>query len=163
MGDSTTRVQNIGRRKYSHSVLIVVENRNFHTFAHLLFDIETLGWLDVLKIDTTQRGFQRCDDVDQFVGVGFGQFDIENVDAGEFLEEATLALHDGFGCQRADIPQTPYRGSGGDDSYKSGARGVQGGRITARFRDTTARPRAAGPPAPRKDCWGGQGLGGPGR
>src|SRR3546814_4445959 len=71
-------------------------------------------------------------------------FDIENVDAGEFLEQATLAHHDGFGCQRADIPQTQYRCSVGDDSYKIGARGVHGGRIFAIFMDTHARERDAG-------------------
>jgi hypothetical protein len=47
----------------------------------------------------------RGDHVDQLVGVALGQLDVEDVDAGEFLEQAGLALHHRLGGQRADVAQ----------------------------------------------------------
>jgi hypothetical protein len=37
------------------------------------------------KSDATQRGLECGNDVDQFVGVALGRFDVERVDAGEFF------------------------------------------------------------------------------
>src|SRR5690606_10230884 len=113
------------------AVLVVMEDRDLHALAQLLLDVETLGRLDVLEVHAAQCGFKRGNDVDQFVRVGLGQFDVEHVDAGELLKQAALAFHDRLGGQRADIAQAQHRRTVGDDAHEIGARGVHGGGFVA--------------------------------
>ena len=51
-------------------------------------------------------------------------FDIEDVDAGEFLEQNRLALHHRLGGQRADSAETQNRGAVGEHGDQVLARGV---------------------------------------
>src|SRR5439155_25146592 len=46
--------------------------------------------LDVLEIDAAEGRLQAGDDVDETVGIGLGDLDVEHVDAGEFLEQQAL-------------------------------------------------------------------------
>ena len=91
------------------TVLVVVENGDVAAFAQFFLNIKTLGCFDVFEIDAAESGFQRCDDFNQFVGVGFIDFDVENVDVGEFFEQYALAFHHGFARQRADVAQPQNR------------------------------------------------------
>ena len=109
------------------AVLVVMEHRDVHALAQLAFDVEALGRLDVLEVDAAQRGLQRGDDLDQLVGVEFGQLDVEHVDAGELLEEAALAFHHRLGGQRADVAEAQHRGAVGDHAHQVAARGELGG------------------------------------
>src|SRR5690606_8468536 len=106
------------------TVLVVVKDGDFHPFAQLLLDVEAFRRLDVFQIDAAQRGLQGRDDVDQLVGVVFGQFDVEDVYAGELLEEAALALHDGLGGKRADVAQAEHGRAIGDDAHQVGTGGI---------------------------------------
>ena len=91
------------------AVLVVVEHRDVHALAQLGFDVEALGRLDVLQVDAAESGFHRGDHVDQLVRVALGELDVEDVDAGEFLEQAGLALHHRLGRQRADVAEAEHR------------------------------------------------------
>src|SRR5262249_33756762 len=90
--------------------------------AKLLLDVEALRRLDVLQVDAAERGLQRGDDVHELVRVQLVQLDVEDVDAGELLEEDALALHDGLAGERADVAQAQHRGAVGDDGDEVGAR-----------------------------------------
>src|SRR5690606_30806037 len=119
-------VQDGCRRDDGGAVLVVMEHRNLHAIAQLLFNVEAFGRLDVFQVDAAQRGFQRRDDVDELVRVGFGEFDVEHVDARELLEEAAFAFHDRLGGQRADVAQAEHGSAVRDDAHQVGARGVLG-------------------------------------
>ena len=107
-------------------MLVVVKHRNLHAVAQLALDVEAFRSLDVLQVDTAETGFQAGDDLDQFVGVVFADFDIEHVDAGEFLEQDTFSFHHRLGRQRTDIAQTEHGGAVGDDRYQVATSGDGG-------------------------------------
>ncbi len=125
------------------AVLVVVEDRDLHALAQLALDVEALRRLDVFQVDATEGGFQRGDDLDQLVGVLFVDFDVEDVDAGELLEQHPLAFHHRLGGQRADVAQTQHGGAVGDDRDQVAARGVLEG-IDRIGGDFLARRRHAG-------------------
>jgi hypothetical protein len=104
------------------AVLVVVEDRDAHALAQLALDVKALRRLDVLQVDAAEGRLQRGDHVDQLVGVALGQLDVEDVDAGEFLEQAGLALHHRLGGQRADVAQAEHRRAVGDHADQVGAR-----------------------------------------
>src|SRR5690606_2046004 len=90
------------------AMLIIVEDWYLHAFAQLLLDVEAFGRLDILQIDAAQGGLERGNDVDQLVGISFIQLDVEHINAGELLEQAAFAFHDGFGGQGPDIAQPQH-------------------------------------------------------
>ncbi|MNQ80878.1 hypothetical protein D3C85_958760 [compost metagenome] len=136
-----------------------MEDGDLHALAQLLFNVEALGRLDVFQVDAAQRGFQRRDDVDQLVGVVFGQFDVEHVDAGKLLEQAALAFHDRLGGQRTDVAQAQDGGAVGDHAHQVAARGVLGRGVIALLEDGHASCRHAGGIGQGQVVLVGQGLG----
>ena len=104
----TQSVQYCGGSDDGGTVLIVVEYRDFATFAQFAFDIEALRRFDVFEVDTTESRFQRSDDVYQFLRVFFIDFDIEYINTGEFFEQYAFAFHHGFTGQCADIAQAQH-------------------------------------------------------
>ena len=122
LADQLQAVEQRRARDDRGAVLVIVEDRNAHALAQLLLDVEALGRLDVLEVDAAQRRLQRGDDLDQLVRIALGQLDVEDVDAGELLEEAALALHHRLGRQRADVAQAQHRGAVGDHGHQVAAR-----------------------------------------
>jgi hypothetical protein len=110
------------------AVLVIVEDRDLHPFAQPGFDVEALRRLDVFQVDAAKSRLQRGDDVDQLVGIVLGDLDVEDIDAGELLEQHALAFHHRLAGQRPDVAQAEHRGAVGDDRDQVGARSVQGGR-----------------------------------
>ena len=106
------------------SVLIVVEDGNAHAGLRLLLDLETFGTLDVLKIDSAKGRLERDDDVDQLVDVQFRDLNVEDIDAGEFLEQNRLAFHHRLGGERADSAEAEDRGAVAEDGDQILPRGV---------------------------------------
>ena len=102
-------------------MLIVVENRNLHALTQLLFDVEALGRLDVLKVDAAKGRLKRRDHVDQLVRITLFDFKVEDVDVGKFLEQNTLAFHHRFGRQRPDVAKAEHGCSVGNDANEVGA------------------------------------------
>eukprot|EP01022_Parablepharisma_sp_SALTPOND_P023573 TRINITY_DN501_c0_g7_i1.p1 TRINITY_DN501_c0_g7~~TRINITY_DN501_c0_g7_i1.p1 ORF type:complete len:1271 (+),score=484.06 TRINITY_DN501_c0_g7_i1:9557-13369(+) len=117
-------VQQGGRRDDGGTVLVIVEDRDVHARRQLLLDVEAFRSLDVFQVDAAQGRLQCGDDLDQLVGVVLGQFDVEHVDTGEFLEQAALAFHHRLGGQRTDVAQAQHGGAVADDGHQVAARGV---------------------------------------
>ena len=107
------RVGHRGRDDDRGAVLVVVEDRNAHAGLRLLLDLEAFGALDVLEIDAAEGRLQRDDDVDQLVDVGLVDLDVEDVDAGELLEQDRLAFHHRLAGERADGAEAEHRGAVG--------------------------------------------------
>jgi hypothetical protein len=96
------------------AVLIVVEDRDAHAGLQPLLDLEAFRRLDVLEVDSAEGGLQRGDHLDQLVHIVLGHLDVEHVDAGEFLEQDRLALHDGLGGERTNIAEAEHGRAVGD-------------------------------------------------
>ncbi|KAG1583009.1 hypothetical protein G6F46_015164 [Rhizopus delemar] len=95
-----------------------MENRDLHAFTELALDGEAFRGLDVFQVDAAEGGFQAGDDLDQLVRVGFVDFDVEAIPAGELLEQAALAFHDRLGGQRADVAPTQDGGAVGEHTHQ---------------------------------------------
>jgi hypothetical protein len=105
-------------------VLVVVEDRDLHACAKFAFHLEAVGSLDVFQVDAAEGGFERGHHFDQPVDIGFGDFDVEHIDACEFLEQDRLALHDRLGGKRTNVAQPQHGGAIGDDRHQVAAAGV---------------------------------------
>jgi hypothetical protein len=108
LADQFQAVQQGGRGDDGGAVLVIVEDRDVHAGRELLFDVEAFRRLDVFQVDAAQGRLQCGDDLDQLVGVVFGQFDVD-IHAGKFLEQAALAFHHRLGGQRTDVAQAARR------------------------------------------------------
>src|SRR5262249_42240964 len=86
-------------------VLIVVEDGDAHPRTQLALDVEALRRLDVLEIDAAEGGLEARDDLDQLVRIRLGDLDVEDVDAGELLEETSLAFHHRLAGKSADAAE----------------------------------------------------------
>ena len=104
-------------------MLVVVKDGDFHALAQFFFDVKTFRRLDVFQIDAAQRGFERGDDVDEFVRIVLVQFNVEDIDVGEFFEQTPLAFHHRLGRQRANVAQPQHCRAVGDHGDQIAARG----------------------------------------
>jgi len=111
------------------AVLVIMEHRDLHALAQFRLDVEAFGRLDVFEVDAAEGRLHGRDHVDQLVGVGLLQFDVEHVDAGELLEQHALAFHDRLGRQRADVAQAQHRRAVGHDADQVGARSEPAGHV----------------------------------
>ena len=109
------------------AVLVVVKDRDIHARPQPRLHLEALGRLDVFQVDGAEGGFQRGDDMGQLFRVGFVDFDVEDVDAGEFFEQDRLAFHHRFRRQGPDGAQSQHGGAVGHDADQIGADGQVGG------------------------------------
>ena len=117
------RIDDGGAHDDGRAMLVVVEHRDLHALFKLRLDLEALRSLDVLEIDAAEGRFQRRHRLDHALdGVG-GDLDVEDVDAGEFLEQDRLAFHDGLRGQGADIAKPQHRGTVGDHGDQIGPGG----------------------------------------
>jgi hypothetical protein len=82
-----------------------VEDRDLHALAQLGLDVEALGRLDVLEIDAAEGRLHPGDRFDERVGVVLGELDVEDVDAGELLEEAPLPSITGLAASGPMLPR----------------------------------------------------------
>ena len=141
--DQLQPVEDRRRRDDRGAVLVVVKDRNLHSGAELLFDVEAFRRLDVLQVDAPESRLHPGDGFDQCVRIVLGEFDIEYVDPCELLEQARLAFHDRLARQRADIPKAEHGGAVGDDGHEVAARG-QFVRLQRVLGNDQARLRHAG-------------------
>ena len=88
-----------------------MEDRDLHGPLQRLLDVEALRRLDVLEVDPAEGGLEGGDDLDDRLGVGGPELDVEDVDVGEALEEDPLALHDRLAGYGADVAEAQYRGA----------------------------------------------------
>jgi len=143
LADDLQAVQDGGADDDRGAVLVVVEDRDLHALAQFALDVEALRRLDVFQVHAAEGRFQRSDDVDQFIRVVLGDFDVEDVDRGELLEQHALTFHDRLRGQRADVTQAEDGGAVRDHGHQVAARSVlvRGRRV---LDDFLARRRDAG-------------------
>ncbi len=120
--DDLEAVGDGGRHDDRGAVLVIVEHRDLHALAGFAFDREAIRRLDVLEVDAAEGGLERGDHVDELHRVGFVEFDVEHVDAGEFLEQHRLAFHDGLRGERPDVAEAEYGGAVRDHADEVAAR-----------------------------------------
>ena len=100
-----------GCRDDRSAVLVVVEHGNVHPLAQGTFDQKAVGRFDILQVDPAESRLERSDDVDELVGIGFIDLDVEHVDVGKALEQDAFAFHHGLGRTRSDVAQPEHRRS----------------------------------------------------
>jgi hypothetical protein len=105
-------------------VLVIVEDRNLQPAAQLALDVEAFRRLDVFEVDAAEGGLEGGDDLDELVRIVLVQFQVEDIDAGELLEEHRLAFHHRLRSQRADVAEAEDRGAVGDDRNQVAPAGV---------------------------------------
>src|SRR5690606_34407950 len=88
------------------TVLVVMENRDIALLDQRALDFETLRRLDVFQIDATEGAGNALDGVDEGLRTFRLYLNVEDINAGEALEQHTLAFHYRLGSQRAEITQT---------------------------------------------------------
>ena len=110
-------------------MLVIVDDGDAQPLLQFPLDDKTLRGLDVLEVDGAEGRFEAGDDVHQFVRVVLIHFKVEHVNAGEFLEQHSLAFHDRFRGERADRTEAEYGSAVADDPDQ-----VALGRQDGRFR-----------------------------
>ena len=118
------RVDHAGGRDDRRAVLIVVKDRDVHHLAQALFDVEALGRLDVLEIDSAERGAEVLHRIDELVGVFRRDLEVDGIDVGEALEQHRLAFHHRLCGERPEVAEPEDGGAVGDDRDHVAARGV---------------------------------------
>jgi hypothetical protein len=117
-------VQHGRGRNDGRAMLVVVEDRNVHALAQFLLNVEALGRFDVFEVDAAKGGLHRRDDVNQFVGIVFVEFNVKHIDARKLFEQTALALHHRLARQGANIAQTQHGGAIGDHAHQVATAGV---------------------------------------
>ena len=123
LADDAQRVDHGRRHHDGGAVLVVMHDRDGQALFELPLHLEAFGGLDVLQIDGAEGRLHGGDHVDQPVGVQLVDLHVEDVDAGELLEQDALALHHRLGGQRPDVAQAQHGGAVGDHGNKITARG----------------------------------------
>ena len=75
-----------GGHNNRRAMLVIMKDRNAHAFAQPPFNLKAFGGFDVFQIDRAEGRLQSRDHFDQLVGVFFVNFDINGINAGEFLK-----------------------------------------------------------------------------
>ena len=106
------------------AMLVIMKDRNAHAFAQPPFNLKAFRRLDVFQIDGAEGRLQRGNHLDQLVGVFFVNFDVNRINAGEFLEQNRLAFHHGLGRQRTNGTKPQHRRAIGNHRHQIAARGI---------------------------------------
>ena len=118
------RVEQAGARDDRGAVLIVVKHGDSHPLAELLLDLEARRRRDVLEVDPAERRLECGDDVAELVDVLLGDLEIEDIDVGELLEQARLALHHRLAGGGPDVAEAEDGGAVRDHRDEIAARRV---------------------------------------
>ncbi|MNS62396.1 hypothetical protein D3C72_954550 [compost metagenome] len=117
-------VDHAGRGHDSGAVLVIVEYRNVALLDQSAFDLKALRCLDVFQVDATEGDGDALDGVDEGLRAFGVDFDVENVDAGEALEQYAFTFHHWLGGQWAEVTQAENRGAIGNDCNQVAFAGV---------------------------------------
>src|SRR5690606_35074344 len=109
-------IQESGCHADGRAMLVVVEDGNVHAFPQGALDVEAFRRLDVFEVNAPEGRLQPGNDFYQFLWILLIDFDIEDINAGELLEQYRLALHDGLGRQGANVSEAQHRSTVGDDA-----------------------------------------------
>lgn len=101
-------VEESGSRDNGGAVLVIVEYRNVQRSSQFFLDFETLGCLDVLKVDAPKRWLQQLADPNYLLRVLSRKLNIENVNISKALEEYRLPFHDRLTRGGTDVAQAQH-------------------------------------------------------
>ena len=87
-------------------MLIVVHDRDIHFFTKLCLNLEALRRLNIFQVDGSEGWLKRFYDLDKFIRIFFGNFDIKAIDAGIFLKKHGLAFHHRFRSVRTYVAKS---------------------------------------------------------
>ena len=90
-------------------MLIVVHYRNIQLFLQALFDVETIGRLDILKVDAPKSWSNRFYGVNEFIRICCIQFKIKHINIREDFKQYALSFHHWLRRLRAYISKTQHR------------------------------------------------------
>jgi hypothetical protein len=96
-------VQERRSRDDGRPVLVVVEDGNIHLPLERLFDVETVGGLDVLEVDAAERRLERLHDSVRSSGSGVASSMSEDVDVANLLKD--LPSITGFAARGPMFPR----------------------------------------------------------
>ena len=95
-------------------MLVIVEHRDITPSDKLLFNVETLRSLYVLKVDAAEGGTDGPYGLDELIRILLIDLDVKHIDVGKPLEEHALSFHDRLRCQGTPVSQAEDGGSVGD-------------------------------------------------
>src|SRR5207245_11419940 len=84
-------------------------NTGIERVAQLLFDVETVGGADVLKVDAPHGRLEQLAESDDVVRVLRAHLQVEHVGVRERLEQDPLALHHRLPRDRPDVAEPQHR------------------------------------------------------
>ena len=99
------------------TMLIVMKNRNFHRLLKCFLNVKTFRSFNILEINTAKRRFKQLHRFYDFISVQSIEFQIKYIDIGKAFKENSLALHNRFACQRADVSESEHRGAVGNNGH----------------------------------------------
>ena len=67
-------------------MLVIVHDGDIQLVLQASLDLETLRCLDILQVDSSERGRDRLHGLDKLLRIFLVHFDIEYVDARKYLE-----------------------------------------------------------------------------
>src|SRR6185369_3808350 len=108
------RVDQAGGGYDRRAVLVVMEDGDVEQLTQALFNDETFRRLDVFEIDAAEGLADITYAIDELVDVLGIDFDVEGIDVGKALEQASFAFHDRLGGQGADIAEAEHGSAIGD-------------------------------------------------
>ena len=117
-------VDKSGGRDDGSAVLVVVHNGYVEFLFEAAFYFKTFGGFDVLQVDTAESGSDSLYRLNEFFGVFFVDFDVENVDTAVNLKEQAFAFHHGLSAYRANVAEAEHRGAVRNHSHEVAFVGV---------------------------------------
>ena len=87
-------------------MLIVVHDWNIKLFLQALFDVKTIGRLDVLKVDAPKSWSNCFYSINKFIRICRVQFKIKHINIREDFEQYALSFHHWLRRLRTYISKT---------------------------------------------------------
>ncbi len=145
------RVQERRRRHHRGPVEVLVEDRDLEQLGEPVVDVEPLRRADVLQVDPAEGRLQELHRLDEPVGIGGVEFEVEHVDVGEALEENGHPFLHRLGRVGPHRAEAGHGGAVGDHPDQVPARRVpeDGGDIAVDLLGRDTRRREGRPDASR--------------
>ena len=99
-------------------MLVVVHHGDVESALQSLLDIEALGSLDVLKVDTAECRSNLFYCLAELLGVFLVNFDIKHVDTAVNLEQQSLTFHHWLTAHGTNVAQSEHGSTITDHSHE---------------------------------------------
>ena len=113
----------------SGTMLVIMEYRNIADFFQLIFDFIAFGRGNILQVNACIVRLQQLNGADKFVRVFSIEANRHSVNITEGFEQCSLAFHYRHSSLRADVTQTKYTGTVGNNSNHVATAGIFKGEV----------------------------------